>query len=77
GGDRSEQVSLDWELLTEHATEQRLSLLCRFILQAEERQQRYSLQMPGQKIPSASGPLHQQRCLSLLARYGDDNETTG
>ncbi|WP_316367323.1 DUF58 domain-containing protein [Candidatus Thiodiazotropha sp. CDECU1] len=77
GGDRSEQVRLDWELLKEYPTEQRLSLLCRFILQAEEQQQRYSLQMPGQKIPTASGPLHQQRCLSLLARYGDDNETTG
>ncbi|MES9969113.1 MAG: DUF58 domain-containing protein [Candidatus Thiodiazotropha sp.] len=76
GGDRSEQVSLDWDLLTEQDREKRLSLLCRFILQAEERQQSYSLQMPGQKIPSASGPIHQQRCLSLLARYGDDDETT-
>jgi uncharacterized protein (DUF58 family) len=76
GGDRSEQVDLDWDLLTEQDTEQRISLLCRFVLQAEERQQKYSLRMPGKKIASASGPVHQQRCLSLLARYGENNETT-
>ncbi|MES9992580.1 MAG: DUF58 domain-containing protein [Candidatus Thiodiazotropha sp.] len=77
GGDRSDQVSLDWELLKEYETEQRLSLLCRFILQAEEREQSYSLRMPGEKIATGSGPLHQQRCLSLLARYGYDDETAG
>ncbi|MES9986589.1 MAG: DUF58 domain-containing protein [Candidatus Thiodiazotropha endolucinida] len=77
GGDRSEQVSLDWELLKAFETEHRLSLLCRFVLQAEEQEQSYSLQMPGEKIPTGSGPLHQQRCLSLLARYGTDNETAG
>ncbi|MEW8028803.1 MAG: DUF58 domain-containing protein [Candidatus Thiodiazotropha sp.] len=77
GGDRSDQVSLDWELLNEFETEHRLSLLCRFVLQAEEQEQSYSLQMPGEKIPTGSGPLHQQRCLSLLARYGAENETAG
>ncbi|MBT2970163.1 MAG: DUF58 domain-containing protein [Candidatus Thiodiazotropha sp. (ex Ctena orbiculata)] len=77
GGDRSEQVSLDWELLQGYETEERLSLLCRFILQAEEREQSYSLRMPQEKIPTGSGPLHQQRCLSLLARHGHDDETTG
>lgn len=75
GGDRCEQVSLDWELLKAYDIEQRLSLLCRFILQAEEQEQSYSLKMPGEKIPSGYGPLHQQRCLSLLARYGHDDET--
>jgi uncharacterized protein (DUF58 family) len=76
GGDRSEKISLDWDLLEAFETEHRLSLLCRFILQAEERQQTYSLKMPGEKIPSGSGPLHQERCLSLLARYGCDHDTT-
>jgi uncharacterized protein (DUF58 family) len=75
GGDRCEQVRLDWELLKDHDTEQRLSLLCRFILQAEEREQSYSLTMPEEKIATGCGPLHQQRCLTLLARYGFDNET--
>ncbi|MEW8506694.1 MAG: DUF58 domain-containing protein [Candidatus Thiodiazotropha sp.] len=77
GGDRSEQVRLDWSLLEAFDREQRLSLLCRFILQAEEREQSYSLRMPEEKIPTGSGPLHQQRCLSLLARYGIDDETAG
>jgi uncharacterized protein (DUF58 family) len=75
GGDRCEQISLDWELLKEHDIEQRLSLLCRFILQAEEEERAYSLNMPNEKITTGSGPIHQQRCLSLLARYGYDNET--
>jgi uncharacterized protein (DUF58 family) len=77
GGDRSEKISLDWHLLEGFETEQRLSLLCRFILQAEERQQSYSLQMPGEKIPSGCGPLHQVRCLTLLTRYGYDDEAAG
>jgi uncharacterized protein (DUF58 family) len=76
GGDRCEQIRLDWELLKEHAPEQRLSLLCRFILQAEEREQSYSLIMPGEKIATGCGSLHQQRCLTLLARHGYDDETT-
>jgi uncharacterized protein (DUF58 family) len=75
GGDRCEQVSLDWALLNAHEIEYRLSLLCRFILQAEEREQSYSLKMPDEKIPTGCGPMHQQRCLSLLARYGYDDET--
>lgn len=74
GGDRCEQVRLDWDLLIEHDIEYRLSLLCRFVLQAEEREQSYSLKMPDEMIPTGSGPLHQQRCLSLLACYGNDNE---
>jgi uncharacterized protein (DUF58 family) len=75
GGDRCEQVSLDWELLKDHDIEYRLSLLCRFVLQAEEREQSYSLKMPGEKIPTGRGPIHQQRCLTLLAHFGHHNET--
>ncbi|MCM8919935.1 MAG: DUF58 domain-containing protein [Candidatus Thiodiazotropha sp.] len=76
GGDRTEQVKLDWDLLTEQAPEQRLSLLCRFILQAEEREQSYSLRIPGQKIADGAGQLHMQNCLSLLARFEGGDAAT-
>ncbi|MCU7935984.1 MAG: DUF58 domain-containing protein [Candidatus Thiodiazotropha sp. (ex Dulcina madagascariensis)] len=77
GGDRTEEVRLDWDLLQERDPEKRLSLLCRFILQAEAREQSYALRIPGQKIESGMGPMHQQRCLSALARFGAGNAATG
>ncbi|MCU7904757.1 MAG: DUF58 domain-containing protein [Candidatus Thiodiazotropha sp. (ex Epidulcina cf. delphinae)] len=75
GGDRTEEVRLDWDLLPKSDQEKRLSLLCRFILQAEEREQSYGLRIPGQKIESGMGSVHRQRCLTTLARFGADNET--
>ena len=69
GGDRTERLQLDWDLLPAVDTEQRLSLLCRFILQAEAESLSYGLRLPGTRIEPGQGEGHKQRCLAALARY--------
>jgi len=72
GGDRSERIELDWDLLPEIDTEQRLSLLCRFILQAESQSLTYGLRLPETAIAPGQGELHKQRCLTALALFNSD-----
>jgi uncharacterized protein (DUF58 family) len=72
GGDRTEQVQLDWDLLPAVGTEQRLSLLCRFILQAEAESLSYALHLPGIRIEPGQGERHKRRCLSALASYREN-----
>jgi uncharacterized protein (DUF58 family) len=70
GGDRTERIALNWDLLPNVDVETRLSLLCRFILQAEKRSYTYALTLPNQKIPNGKGEKHKQRCLAALATFG-------
>ncbi len=72
GGDRSERLQLDWDLLPPVDTEQRLSLLCRFILQAEGESLSYGLRLPGVEIEPAQGERHKHRCLAALASFGTE-----
>ncbi len=69
GGDRTERLQLDWDLLPPVDSEQRLSLLCRFILQAEGDSLSYGLRLPGVVIAPGQGERHKQRCLAALATY--------
>lgn len=69
GGDRTERLQLDWELLPPLDKEQRLSLLCRFILQAEGASRSYGLRLPGLTIKAGQGERHKQRCLAALATF--------
>lgn len=71
GGDRAEQVYLDWESLTGLDMEQRLSRLCRMVLDASGEDMRYGLKLPRIRIPPAAGDAHRHRCLAALARFGD------
>jgi len=70
GGDRADEIWLDWEALPGMNTEQRLSQLCRYILEADRSQQSYGLRLPGTEIAIASGSAHRHRCLAALARFG-------
>jgi uncharacterized protein (DUF58 family) len=69
GGDRTEQISLDWDLFTEPDPEIRLSQLCRFVLLAAERHQTYALKLPGITIAPGLDHQHKHRCLAALARF--------
>ncbi len=69
GGDRTLRLQLDWELLPAVDKEQRLSLLCRFILQAEGESLSYGLRLPGLSIEPGLGESHKQRCLAALATF--------
>ena len=69
GGDRSERIELDWNLLPGLDVEQRLRLLCRFVLWAEGETLAYGLRIPGVTIEPGQGEAHKQRCLTALATY--------
>jgi uncharacterized protein (DUF58 family) len=69
GGDRADELWLDWNDLDDLETEARLSQLCRWVLVADRNQLRYGLRLPGLKLDMASGSIHRHRCLQALARY--------
>ena len=73
GGDRTERLQLDWDLLPPVGTEQRLSLLCRFVLQAEGESLSYGLKIPGTRIKPGQGESHKHRCLGALASFEADS----
>ncbi len=72
GGDRAEQLWLDWERVPGTDAETRLSYLCRQVLDAAESQVRFGLRLPGRTIPLDSGEAHRRRCLEALASFDQD-----
>ena len=72
GGDRTDQLCLDWEALPDVGTEERLRLLSRAILDAGEMRMDYSLKLPGREIEPSRGKRHELQCLTALALFGLD-----
>ncbi|MBK1699409.1 DUF58 domain-containing protein [Thiococcus pfennigii] len=72
GGDRAEELWLDWEQVSAADVETRLSRLARQVLEAAEAHVRYGLRLPGRTLPLDSGEPHRQRCLEALATFGQD-----
>jgi len=70
GGDRNEQLWLDWRMLEGLDIEQRLSQLCRWVIEAERQGMEYGLWLPDQSIEPDRGQSHQSRCLRALALFG-------
>ncbi|AYC33357.1 DUF58 domain-containing protein [Pseudomonas cavernae] len=60
---------LDFAAL-EGDVEQRLSLLCHWVLQLSERQQPFALSLPGVNLAPAVGDSHREACLRALALHG-------
>jgi len=63
-------VWLEWDALSGLATEERLSLLCRWVLMAEQQGLAYGLRLPGFGIEPTSGADHRDACLERLALFG-------
>lgn len=59
---------LDWQTIPGD-TEHRLSLLCRLIIDAEQKNDHYGLILPGKRIAIAQGIAHYHQCLKALALY--------
>jgi len=66
---QNESLQLDWNQ-TQGDTEQRLSQLCAWLLQAERQQRRYSLHLPHSSPLRGQGEQHKQQCLRALALFG-------
>lgn len=60
---------LDWESVPVSEPEQKLSLLCGQVIEAERSGNTYGLKIPGRFIPPGNGEAHRHRCLEALARF--------
>ncbi len=69
-GERSEGLWLDWAA-TRGGVEARLSLLTRWVLEADAEGLRYGLRLPTEVLAPAAGPAQRRRCLRALALYGE------
>ncbi len=71
GGDRANRVWLEWQNMPGVETEERLSRLCRGILDACDREQEFGLRIPGAELHPSHGQTHRHLCLAALALYED------
>ena len=71
GADTSSQW-LDFERIDGADVEQRLSILTRWIIDADQTQQDYGLRLPGREFPPAHGEAHRHQCLEALAFFDID-----
>ncbi|HEY9051562.1 MAG TPA: DUF58 domain-containing protein [Gammaproteobacteria bacterium] len=66
-----EEIILSWYQLPENMDiEKRLSVLCRWVLDADKHDLKYGLEIPQQFITPDSGLHHRQSCLKELALFG-------
>jgi uncharacterized protein (DUF58 family) len=61
---------LDWELVTTHDTESRISHITRWVLDAHASGQAYGLRLPGKEIAPATGETQYRKCMEALALFG-------
>jgi len=69
GGTAVADLWLDYESTPGHNLEERLSQLCRWIIDAEKAGLHYGLILPGNKIASDYGNRHYSECLEALALF--------
>ncbi|MBI3575010.1 MAG: DUF58 domain-containing protein [Gammaproteobacteria bacterium] len=69
GGGYQTLVWLDWDALEGLDTEARLSVLCRWVLDAAAAGMHYGLRLPDTTITPDHGETHQHRCLKALALF--------
>lgn len=67
------EMWLAWEKTGNLSTEERLSRLCRWVLDAHGIGARYGLNLPGTTINPGMGPGHRDRCLTALALFGNSD----
>ncbi len=61
---------LDWQDLEGVENEQRLRILCRWVLDAQTKALPYGMRLPGLAIEPGLGRAHRTRCLEALAHMG-------
>jgi uncharacterized protein (DUF58 family) len=69
GGESSAEIWLDYAYAPGHHTEERLSQLCRWVIDAERAAIPYGFSLPGLKLPPDNGLLHSRKCLEALALF--------
>ncbi len=67
----TQKIYINWSHTDETLQlEQRLSVLCRMVLDASQQNINFGLHIPGTRIPPACGLQHKHRCLKALALFG-------
>jgi uncharacterized protein (DUF58 family) len=69
GGTRSAEIWLDYDAAFGGSVEERLSHLCRWVIDAEQLGIRYGLLLPSLKLSPDKGVLHYRKCLEALALF--------
>lgn len=69
GGQSSAEIWLDYNNAPGHDTEQRLSYLCRWVVDAERAGLTYGFRLPGLKLMPNTGVAHYRQCLEALALF--------
>ncbi|MEC4748812.1 DUF58 domain-containing protein [Methylomicrobium sp. Wu6] len=69
GGDSNGELWLNLDSTPGYDTEERLSQLCRWVIDADKAGLRYGLCLPGVRQAPDTGALHRQSCLDALALY--------
>jgi uncharacterized protein (DUF58 family) len=70
GGGKAREIWLDYSHAPGGDPEERLSQLCRWVLEAEQAALRYGLKIPGTELQPSSGAGHAAKCLEVLALFG-------
>ncbi|MDT8406245.1 MAG: DUF58 domain-containing protein [Methylococcales bacterium] len=68
-GTQSRELWLDYQNTLHLPLEQRLSVLCRWLLEAERQALHYGLKLPGMQRSPATGETHLHACLEALAKF--------
>lgn len=72
-GRTDSELWLDWQRLPAHLdTEEKLSRLARWVVDAHAAGMAFGLRLPDRIVPMASGEAQRARCLEALALYGLD-----
>jgi len=72
-GQARPELWLDWVMLPGMGIEDRLSRLCRWVLDADAAGLHYGLRLPDQTLELGLGQEHQRRCLEALALFGTED----
>ena len=73
GADISSQW-FDFDEVPAMDIEERLSILTRWIVEADRTMEDYGLRVPGLSFPPAHGDEHRRRCLETLALFGLESD---
>ena len=69
GGEHLGEITLDFDYVPGHHIEERLSQLCRWVVDAEAAGITYGFVLPGLKLPPDNGLLHYRKCLEAMALF--------
>ncbi|MCP4221305.1 MAG: DUF58 domain-containing protein [bacterium] len=76
-GGGSAQLCFDWFSLEGLGTENRLSQMCLWVLEADEQGTEFAMNLPSTKIARGNSSTHTLKCLEELALFGFKYDKTG